>query len=157
LHELLDDLRLQAQAAPIGGSLNLRAPVAISRVLARARPDVALVTTADEWVWSSLSRRPPGTRLVLVRHMALPLARRVGWRAARRADAVVAVSHAVSDALRAETRIPSDRLHVIYNPVRFTPRVALPSAADRRRGRNALGLPEDGRVVGFFGGRNSSK
>ncbi|MDX2171405.1 MAG: glycosyltransferase, partial [Deltaproteobacteria bacterium] len=132
---------LTVQAAPLGGSLNLRAALATARLLAARRPDIALVTTADEWVWSCLAPRPRRTRLVLVRHMALPLPRRVQWLAARRADAVVAVSEAVRDSLAA---VPAARLHVIHNPGRFPPRTAPPSRAARAAARAALGLPASG-------------
>lgn len=151
----LDDLYgIETLDAPLGGAWNLRAWSAIAQLLAARRPDVALVTTADEWVWASLAARPASTRLVLVRHMALPLARRVQWLAARRADAVVAVSEAVRDSLRG---VPAARLHVIHTPVRFAPRAAPPSAAERRAARGALGLPLGGRLIGFFGGLDPAK
>ena len=156
LRPLLDAMSLPSQAAPLGGALNLRARRAIGRVLAAASPDIALVTTADEWVWACLCRRG-ATRLVLVRHMALPLSRRVGWLAARRAAAVVAVSQVVRDSLVGGAGVPSRLLHVIYNPVRFAPRAAVPAPAERARARQALGLPVNGRWVGFLGGLDPNK
>ena len=153
---LCGDLRLPVQAAPLGGGWNVRAPAAI-RKLIWSKADVVMATGAHEWVWASLSQRPPNTRLVLVRHMALPLSRRVRWLAARRADAVVAVSHAVRDSLAGRPTIPADRLHVIYNPVRFAPRTSVPSAADRARARTSLGLPDGGKWVAFFGGLDANK
>jgi glycosyltransferase involved in cell wall biosynthesis len=151
VHRCLGELALPVQSAAIGGARNLRARAAITRVLAALTPDVALVTGPDEWVWACLSRRAR-TRLVLVRHMALPLSWRVRWLAARRADAVVAVSRAVRDSLRGRIAIPPHRLHVLYNPARFPPRAAVPTCAARAQARQALGLPTDGRWVGFFGG-----
>jgi len=145
---------LERLEAPLGGARNLRAWAAVARLLAQRRPDVALITTVDEWVWACLSRCPPATRLVLARHMALPLARRVRWLAARRADAVVAVSEAVRDSLAG---VPAERLHVIHNPVRFAPRAAPPTAEERRAARAALGLPASGHLIGFFGGGDAAK
>jgi glycosyltransferase involved in cell wall biosynthesis len=158
LQPLLTEQHLAAQSAPLGGATNLRALTAIRRALAASAPDVALVTTADEWVWACLAKRrsvPP--RLVLVRHMALPLSWRVRWLAARRADAVVAVSQAVRDSLGGRLGIPPQRLHVIHNPVRFAPRRAVPTADERARARQALGLSPHGRWVGFFGGLDRNK
>jgi glycosyltransferase involved in cell wall biosynthesis len=158
LHAELDGLQLAWQSASLGGALNLRAYNAIAGALAAMEPDVALVTTADEWVWACLCRRAsPRTRLVLARHMALPLSWRVRWLAARRADAVVAVSRTVRDSLLGRIPIPADRLHVIYNPVRFPPRATVPASAERAAARRALGLPPDGRWVGFFGGLDPNK
>src|SRR5262245_3728082 len=156
VHQGLAELHLPAQSAPLGGALNLRARAAITRVLAAMTPDVALVTGPDEWVWACLSRRAR-TRLVLVRHMALPLSWRTRWLAARRADAVVAVSEAVRDSLRGRVEIPPGRIHVIHNPVRFPICPNLPTAADRLRARRDLGLPAEGGWVGFFGGLDPSK
>src|SRR5262249_4063556 len=153
LHERLAEQRLPGHAAPLGGALNPRARAAIGSRLGAVRPDVALVTTSDEWVWSCVSRRPPGTRLVLARHMALPLAWRVRWLAARRADAVVAVSHAVRDSLCSGRTVRWPRLEVIYNPTRFAARAALPSTAERARARGPLGLAADGRLGALCGGR----
>lgn len=157
LPDLLAEVELPLRAAPLGGALNLRAYAAVAAALAIDPPDAALVTTADEWLWTCLSRRAPATRLVLARHMVLPLARRVRWLAARRADAVVAVSEAVRDSLRRWPAIAAERLHVIPNPVRFTPRAAPPGAADRLRARAVLGLPATGALVGFFGGLDPAK
>lgn len=143
---------LTTHPAWLGGSLNVRATAAIRAALHDVAPDVALVTTADEWVWSCLAyRRAQRSRLVLVRHMAVPLNWRVRW-LANRADAVVAVSHAVRHSLLGKLGVRPERLHVIYNPVRFAPRAAPPELRDRARARAALALPEGGRWVGFFGG-----
>jgi glycosyltransferase involved in cell wall biosynthesis len=152
--ELAEMRELELLSAPLGGAMNPRAPVAIARLLARQRPDIALVTTADEWVWSCLVPRPRRTRLVLVRHMALPLAGRVQWLAARRADAVVAVSEAVRASLAG---VPAARVHVIHNPVRFAARAAAPAAAARAAARAQLRLPATGRLVAFFGGHDPAK
>jgi len=158
LAEALAHADLPLHRAPLGGSLNVRSLAAIHSALLQVVPDVALVTTADEWVWSCLAgRRPPRTRLVLVRHMAVPLAQRVCWLAGRRADAVVAVSEAVRDSLLGRPGIPPERIHVIYNPVRFAPRASVPEAEGRARARQALELDYTGRWVGFFGGLNPAK
>jgi glycosyltransferase involved in cell wall biosynthesis len=158
LHPALKAGRFTAYPAPIGGALNVRAVAAIRRALAAVSPDIAWVTTSDEWVWSCLATgRGASTRLVLVRHMVLPLAARIRWLAAHRADAVVAVSHAVRQSLLGRFGVPPERIHVIYNPVRFAPRPAVPRPEERMRAREALGLPTAGRWVGFFGGLHRAK
>jgi glycosyltransferase involved in cell wall biosynthesis len=150
--------QITAYPANLGGSLNFPAVFAITRGLARVRPHVALVTTSDEWVWASLAyRKSSGTRLVLVRHMALALPAKVRWLANRRADAVVAVSAAARGNLLLKPGIAPERLHVISNPVRFPIRENPPSAALRAERRRAFGLPPDGQWIGFFGGTEPQK
>ena len=142
----------------IGGSLNLRASFAIKRALKKAAPDVALITTSDEWVWASLAKdsRAP-TRFAFVRHMALILPRSVRWLAGRNADAIVAVSNAVSHSLLIDCLIPPNRVHVIHNPVRFPPRQQPPTAGERASARATLGLDSNGQWLGFFGGLSERK
>lgn len=149
---------LTAHPAQLGGAWNVRAVGAIRRALDEIAPDVALVTTADEWVWSCLARRrKQRSRLVLVRHMAVPLNWRVRWLATRRADAVVAVSGVVRQSLLGRFGVWPERIHVIHNPVRFAPRAAVAGPPERARARAALALPQSGRWVGFFGGLNRAK
>jgi glycosyltransferase involved in cell wall biosynthesis len=157
LEAALTRAQLRVRLAPLGGPLNVRAIPAISRTLKEVGPDVALVTTANEWVWSCLATRPRSTQLVLVRHMAVPLAWRVRWLASHRADALVAVSDAARRSLLGGAGIRHDHIHLIYNPVRFPPRSAVPTADDRRRAREAMGLPPTGCWVGFFGGLSLQK
>lgn len=152
----LGRLHLAGHRAPLGGSLNLRAPLAIAHAVRRIAPDVALVTTVDEWVWACLATRPR-TPLVLVRHMALRLPWVVRWLAGRRAAAVVAVSEAVRDSLAGRARIPAERVQVIRNPVRFPPHATVPTVEERARARAALGLDPGGFWVGFFGGLSRRK
>ena len=147
---------LPVRPAPLGGPLNFRALCAIAQTFAHVAPDIALVTTSDEWVWSSLAPRQSQTRLVFVRHMALPLPAPVRWLATHRADAIVAVSRAVRDAL-VGTGFPGDLVRVIYNPVRFPPRADVPTTAERARARATLGLEVTGRWVGFLGGTSARK
>jgi glycosyltransferase involved in cell wall biosynthesis len=157
LESALRATAIPAAAGRLGGSLNVRAIGTVTRALAAESPDIALVTTADEWVWSCLARRAAPTRLVLVRHMALPLPRKVTWLAQRRADAVIAVSESVRVSLSGSWRIAPTRLHMIPNPVRLPIRDTVPTAAVRRAARVALGLRETGRWIGFFGGAEPRK
>src|SRR5690349_4803456 len=73
----LEKAAIPIHRAPIGGSLNLLTPFAIARTVSISRPELLLVTTSDEWVWSCLiPRHAGGSHLILVRHMGLP----VSWR-----------------------------------------------------------------------------
>jgi glycosyltransferase involved in cell wall biosynthesis len=142
----------------LGGSMNVLALASIRRALKTLRPDIALVTTPDEWVWSSLvPRRSTGVCLVLVRHVALRLPATVTWLAHRRADAIVAVSQAVRSNLLSRLVGQGERLHVIPNPVRFAVREGVPSRDERVQARASLGLRTDGRWIGFFGGTEPKK
>jgi glycosyltransferase involved in cell wall biosynthesis len=89
--------------------------------------------------------------------MALRLPATVTWLASRRADAIVAVSQAVRSNLISRSCIQDERLHVISNPVRFAVRESVPSRDERREVRVSLGLPIDGRWIGFFGGTDPKK
>ncbi len=142
----------------LGGSLNVLATFTIGTSLARLRPDVAIVTTADEWVWASIARRSAsGTRLILVRHMALALPARVRRLANWRADAIIAVSEASRENLLIRPGIAPERIHVIGNPVRFDVRKDLPLPSERAEAREALGISTQGRWIGFFGGTEPKK
>ncbi len=157
-HKALTKAGIRVYPAPIGGTANFLAPFLIARTVSISRPDLLLVTTSDQWVWTSLMPRRGGVpRLVLVRHMGLPLTYRVRWLAGRRADAVVAVSPSVSEALRPDPAIPSGKIHTIVNATRFPVRQAIPELAERIHARSTLGLPAAGRWVGFLGGINLEK
>jgi glycosyltransferase involved in cell wall biosynthesis len=142
----------------LGGSMNMLALGSIWRALKILRPDLALVTTPDEWVWSSLvPRRSTRVCLVLVRHVALRLPAIVTWLAHRRADAIVAVSQAVRSNLLSGPGDRGERVYVIPNPVRFPVRERGPSREERLQARASLGLRTDGRWIGFFGGTEPKK
>lgn len=144
--------------ASIGGALNLFTPFAISRTVSAIRPDLLMVTTSDEWVWASLTpRRAIYPRLILVRHMGLPLAFRVRWLAGHRADAIVAVSRSVRESLLGDSAIAPALVHVIPNALRFPARQGIPDSAERMRARSSLGLSAAGRWIGFLGGINLGK
>ncbi|HKD67778.1 MAG TPA: glycosyltransferase family 4 protein [Candidatus Binataceae bacterium] len=144
--------------AAIGGSLNLLTPFLIARAFARSRPDILMVTTSDEWVWSCLTPRRSGyPRLILVRHMGLQLPSRVRRLAGRRADAIVAVGPNVRKSLLIDSAIAPAMVHVIPNSVRFPVRQTLPDSGERTRARAALELPGGGRWIGFLGGVNLGK
>jgi glycosyltransferase involved in cell wall biosynthesis len=150
--------RIPVYPAAIGGALNLLTPLAIGKTLSATRPDLLIVTTSDEWVWSCLMpRRAVDPRLILVRHMGLPLPFAVRWLAGRRADAIVAVSRSVRQTLLAGSAIAPSMVHVIPNAVRFPVRPSIPDSAERMRARSLLGLPETGRWIGFLGGVNLAK
>lgn len=153
VERMLRSASLPHRSASLGGALNLRAAWSIARAMRDLRPDVVLVTTADEWVWSCLIPRRRGSRLVLVRYMALPLPRRV-QRLANRADAVVAVSEAVRRSL---VHVAAERIRVIRVPWRFAPRAAVASPEERASVRRRLGLPGGAPLVGFFGGLREEK
>jgi glycosyltransferase involved in cell wall biosynthesis len=149
---------IRIHPAAIGGALNLLTPFFIARDITRVHPDFLMVTTSDEWVWSCLTpRRAGGPRLVLVRHMGLPLPFRVRWLAGRRADAIVAVSRSVRDSLLIDSAIAPAFVHVIPNAVRFAIGLGVPRPEDRARARGSLGLPAAGRWIGFLGGISRGK
>lgn len=137
------------------GARSLGACYALSRILGKTVPDIALVTTSPEFLTAMLAPRPTATRLVLARHMVQPLSRPLQRLTALRADAVIAVSDAVRASLTGA--LPDALLHVIRNPVRFAIRDNVPTAAARADARAALGLTGAGNWVGFFGGVHENK
>ena len=64
---------------------------------------------------------------------------------------------AVGQSLIGKIGVPPERIHVIHNPVRFSPRATLPDPHQRAGAREALGLPPSGLWVGFFGGLSRAK
>ncbi len=143
---------IRTHPAAIGGALNLLTPFLIARHINRVRPDLLMVTTSDEWVWSCLTpRQARNPRLVLVRHMGLPLPFRVRWLAGRRSDAIVAVSRSVRDSLLIDSAIAPALVDVIPNAVRFAIAPRRSRTEDRARARNSLGLPPAGRLIAIFG------
>jgi glycosyltransferase involved in cell wall biosynthesis len=139
---------------PLQPRFDPRSTVAISRALREQPPDIALVTTSSDWASACLAPRRHRTRLVLVRHMALPLSAFVRRLAARRADAIVAVSEAVRRTLKG---IPPQRLWLLPNAVRLAIRDHVPDAAERAGARKSLGLPPAAHWIGFFGGLSAGK
>lgn len=154
LHDELTRRGFAVHGLPIGRR-SVRACHAVGRRLGTIVPDIALVTTSSEFLTTMITPRPTATRLVLARHMVQPLAWALGRLIALRADAVIAVSHAVHASLA--NAVDASRLHVIHNPVRFTGRDAPPTATERIQARQALGLSDDGHWVGFFGGVHETK
>jgi glycosyltransferase involved in cell wall biosynthesis len=157
-HAALVKAGIRVYPAAIAGSLNLLAPFLIATTVALSRPDLLLVTTSDQWVWSSLiPRRTAGPPLVLVRHMGLPISSAVRRLVGRRADAIVAVSGSVRKTLLADSAIAPGKVHTIVNATRFPVRQRMPDSAERIHARTSLGLAPAGRWVGFLGGINLGK
>lgn len=147
---------LACHHGPLGSSVDLRAIFKIRTVSARGF-DAVLVTTTDEWVWASLAASRRGPRLILARYMALPLPRAVLWLARHRADGIVAISDAVRETLLGAGTLDPRRVWTIPHPLSIEPRLCPPDCNERRAARVALGLPEDGRWIGFFGGFSEGK
>jgi glycosyltransferase involved in cell wall biosynthesis len=158
LPQVLMKARLPVHQGHIGTSIDVRSLFVIRRALKLLSPDLALVTTAHEWVWTCLAKssrhRIP---VILVRHMMLPLPKLVRRLANKKADAIVVVSEAAREPLLKGGIIRPELVHFIPNPVRFAPRHELPSHSDRVRARGLLGLPQSGRWVGFLGGLDKQK
>ena len=149
--------QVRAYTAPLGGPLDVRSIRVALDLFDAARPDLALLTTSSDWLWPCLIPRRRRPRLVVVRHMALPMSRPLLWVVRRRADAVVAVSEAVRAVLVGRTKLPGEIVHVIHNPVRFSPRATVPTREERVRARESFGFDPAGHWVGFFGGLDPAK
>ncbi|HEV3112544.1 MAG TPA: glycosyltransferase family 4 protein [Candidatus Binataceae bacterium] len=157
-HAAASAARIPVHPAAIGGALNLLTPFLIGRTVSATRPDLLMVITSDEWVWACLRpRRATRPRLILVRHMALPLPFAVRWLAGHRADAIVAVSRSVRQSLLTDSAIAPSMVHLIPNATRFPARQSIPDSGERMRARSLLGLPAAGRWIGFVGGVNLGK
>lgn len=128
--------------------------VALARHLRRTQPAALLSALDTANVTALVARAVSGvsTRLVVSVHSPLRVTAQgnVGFvdrympRLTRwsyvAADAVVAVSKGVGEELAAETRIPADRIHVIYNPV-VTPVLRLKAAEPVQHPWVAPGAP----------------
>ena len=142
----------------LSGSKDSTSIASIVRAVKLFQPEVVLVTTSREWLWSCLiSRRLLSAPLILVRHMSLKLSSNAVHLANRRADAVIAVSESVRQNLLGRSGIRIDLVRVIRNPVRFRIRDEIPSRRKRANLRESMGLKTTGRWVGFFGGNDPQK
>ena len=126
-----------------------RLPMAIRAAIQRERPDVVLsvldfCNSCSVLATWSLSPRGGRPRLVLSEHTVMSLyLRSQGWSGVvrhqlgrllyRRADAVVAVSHAVATDLLATYRVPPERVVVLPNPVTLPSRRRTPDAPPAAR------------------------
>lgn len=154
--ELFADHGIPYSTRALGIPLDVRAHWAIRREARRLPSQIALVTTIHEWVWACLGAANPAA-VVLVRHMDVPLRPMLVRLANRRADAVIAVSQAVRRTLVERSGITSQLVRVLPNPSRLPPRDGRPDADEQAQARSSLGLPQEGRWVGFFGGFEPAK
>ena len=144
--------------ARLGGSRDLLSIAAITRAVRAFGPQVVLVTTPNEWLWSCVAPlRLLGARLVLARHMTLKLRPSVRRWANLRADAVIAVSESVRAGLLGRPGIREDLIRIVRNPVRFKVQDEILPCQARASLRTSMGLPEPGRWIGFFGGNDPQK
>ena len=127
-------------------------PHTLIRQIRRIAPDV-VHTHSGVWYKVSLAARAAGVpRIVHTEHgRGLPdpwVHRFLDGRAARRTDAVVAVSRALSQQLAATIVRDAETIHVIENGVRtdlFTPR------SDSGALRRELGIPPETPILGSIG------
>ena len=153
-----DGLFSSLYAGKLAGREDPSSASTITRAVSAFGPDVVLVTTSNEWLWSCMiSRRLMGAPLVLARHMSLRPRATLLKLANLRADAVVVVSESVRRNLLGGSGIREELIQVIRNPVRFKIRDEIPSHQKRANLRKSMGLPAAGRWVGFFGGNDPQK
>lgn len=133
---LLDDLGPGVRLVDLDRPRAALALPALVRYLRRARPKALLSTLEHANVMAVVAARLVGGVRVVVREANTPTRDLTGrglkgpalqaamrW-SYRRADAVVAVSRGVADALISALGLLPDRIHVIFNPV-LTPRVLM--------------------------------
>jgi len=127
--------------------------IRLVRLFRRERPDVVHTFLITACVYGRLAAFAAGVPLVLAaeqnvyerkprRHILLE--RLLAMRTYR----VVACCAAVGRFYRQQVGLPACKVAVVYNAVRFG---SLPTAADRRPARAALGLPDDAFVIGTLG------
>jgi glycosyltransferase involved in cell wall biosynthesis len=154
----VEGLAAAIHTARLGGSRDWLSIAAITRAVRAFGPQVVLVTTPSEWLWSCVVPRGVlGAPLVLARHMMLRLPTQVRRLANLRADAVIAVSESVRANLLRRPGIRADLIRVIRNPVRFKVQDEILPGQARAGLRKSMGLPEPGRWIGFFGGNDPQK
>ena len=125
----------------------LRTPIRLRRF--PTRHEIGLVHAHCDYSTISMERMARWAGIPFVQHVH-DMDR--GWVTKKklpvlaRADAVVAISHAVRDWLMSR-RVPSDRIRVLYNGVHLDP---MRRAAARDSTRATLGLTPDDVAVGVF-------
>lgn len=139
----LEEVAASVRLRPLRTGGVARALLPLVRYLRRERPEVLISTLAHANVAALAARALAGTGVpVIVREANTPTGRAASWsspktrlaaalmRASYRwADGVVAVSDGVAEALRADMRVPADKIATLYNPV-VTPELASLAAAE---------------------------
>lgn len=137
--------------APSMSRLSLLRPHRLAATIRAIRPDV-VHTHSGVWYKASLAARMAGAPAVIHTDHGRPaeipwLVRRLDRRAARRCDAVIAVSAELAERLRSDL-VPEERLRVIPNgvdPEAHRPRPYHPGLAAE------LGIDQSRRVIGSIG------
>jgi glycosyltransferase involved in cell wall biosynthesis len=126
---------------------NLLAFLPALRQVRRIRPDVIWLGRAEHVVWGRLLAAAAGVRLVTHLHHA-PSSPRVKW-LTKGVDRFLAVSEFTRQQWIG-AGVPADRIEVVHNAL---PPGRYPSggAEEMRVAREALGLPQEGRVITFYG------
>jgi len=132
-------------------------PLGLARAIRRTRADVVHLHSGC-WYKGSLAARLAGAGIVYTEHgrehRDPPLSQWLDRRAARRTDAVVAVSDRLARYLERVLGVPSSRLHTVQNGVDTT--VFAPGAAPAAL-RQRLRVPADAFIVGSIGRLESVK
>ena len=140
----------------LSGNPGPRDPAAflrLVRLLRRERPDVVHTYLIVAGLYGRLAAFAAGVPVVLAAEQNVyarkPRRHALMERAlAARTFRIVACCQAVGEYYYRQTGVPTEKIDVIYNAVRFGP---LPSEADRAPARARLGLPADALVLGTLG------
>lgn len=139
---------------PVGFKLTRRRPLKdllgflpALRQVRRLRPDVVWLSRAEHVVWGRLLAAAAGVRLVTHLHHA-PSSPRTRW-LTKGVSRFIAVSHFTRQQW-IDAGVPGDRIDVIHNALP-PGRYPFGGAEEMRAARRALGLPESGRVITFYG------
>jgi glycosyltransferase involved in cell wall biosynthesis len=150
------EVELQAQGVRVEGPLRAaflhwpRATVALARFLKREQPSVVHFFLPRPYLYGSIAAELAGHRRRLMSRRSLtvyrekyPLLRGLELLLHRRTRGLIGNSRAVLDQLAAEVSDPR-KIALIHNGIDMTP---LATAADRKRIREFLGVPEDALVI----------
>jgi len=135
-------------------ALDPRGWLALSAACSRWKPDWVVGSFAHEYWPTLLLGRRAGARVVLFRHMPVPLGHLTRRWVPRLADRFIAVSSFIRSGL-IDTGVPTERVDLLHNPVdtaRFKP-----NPAERARLRRELGFSDDSVVLGYVGALAESK
>lgn len=137
------------QSLPARNQLDGIAALRLAAHLRRDRPDVLHLHASRDYLCGLLAGRLAHTRVVLTRHMLLPL-RPAMRRAYTYADAVICLSQGLKTRLLAQG-IPAHKLHLIYGAIDLTPFSVPPNSDKVSALRHEWGAQPREMLIGCIG------
>jgi glycosyltransferase involved in cell wall biosynthesis len=136
---------------PLRNSLDAKSAQALSRFVRRNKIQIVHAHMARDYPLAAYAtRRNPGARLIITRHVLFSL-NRLHRITLSRAARVIAVSQAVATQLKADGTVPSEKISIVLNGIDTAKFAKAKAEFDRPRFLESWNLPQDSLLVGTVG------